>query len=267
MKSKKLDRYPSKWTFKKSRLVFILRMIWLFFRGNGGVLFGQGIHYIDGVTGGGKTILMNMIRLDLLGFGGFGWTNIDEFYNSYKWADKYHSCNAKMIPFDLEKLFDNGKQIYKLPKMIDGQRCKLLVLDELNGIFNRRSNKQKDYNDIFIPLQKMLLTHRHRIADRVYLIGQSLLIQDTQFQQIVKYRHFVTSSKRFQYWYYRENNAMIKLPKKLIIETMIKTGIAPNGDPIWSKPKKMKIRVLISDFLSYNTHAFAMLDDGLPDYK
>lgn len=263
----KLKKYPSKWTFKKSRFVFILRVILLWLRGNGGILYAVGIHYIDGVTGGGKTLLMNIIRQELLKKGGFGWTNIDEFKNSYQWGENWVSVHGKMIPFDLEKLFNDGKQIFKLPKVVDGQRCKLMTLDELNALFNRRSNKQKDYNDIFIPLLKMLLTHRHRIADRVYLLGQSMLMQDTQFQQILKYRHFVKPSKRWRYWFYREKNVTVLLPKKLIIESMVKTGTEPNGNAIWSKPKKMKIKVYPQDFLSYDTHAFAKLDDGLPDYK
>lgn len=267
----KLKKYPSKWTLKKSRIVFIFKAIWLWLKGGGGIFYGVGIHYIDGVTGGGKTLLMNIIRQKLLKKGGFGWTNIDEFLNSFKYGNDWKSVNAYMKPFDLEKLFNDGKQIYRLPKQIekDGKKlnCKLLVLDELNANFNRRNNKSKDYNDIFIPLLKMLLTHRHRLCDRVYLLGQSMMLQDTGFQQILKYRHFVKPSKRWFYWFYREQNKMLLLPKKLIVESMIKTGIEPNGNAIWSKIKKTKIKLNPVDFLTYDTHAFAKLDDGLPQYE
>jgi hypothetical protein len=260
----KLKKYPSKWTLKRSKFVFVLKVIIQYLKPHGNVLYGMGVHYIDGATGNGKTLLMNILRMIILKNGGFGYCNIDEFKNSYQYGDKYYSTNAEMKPFDLEALFENGKQVKKLPKILDGKKCKLLVLDELNAVFNRRSNRSKDYNDIFVPLVRFLLTHRHRLCDKVYLIGQSILLQDTQFQQIVKYRHFVTASKRWRYWFFREQNKMLLLPKKLIIETMIKRGTEPNGNPIWSKPKKMKIKVEPLDIITYDTHAFAKLDDDLP---
>lgn len=264
---KKLPKYPTKWSILRSRFIFILKVIVLWFRGSGGSLFGVGVHYIDAPTGEGKSLLMNILRLTLLNKGGFGWTNIDEFKNSYQWGEKWVSANAPMKTFDLEKLFSDGKQNYKLPKYIDGMRCKLIVFEELNALFNRRSNRQKVYNDIFVPLLKFILTHRHRLCDRVYLVGQSLLMQDTQFQQIVKYRHNVRASKRWRYWFFREQGITILLPKKLIIETMKKLNTDANGNPIWSKPQKIRIKVKPYHFLSYDTHAFARLDDELPEYK
>lgn len=260
----KLKKYPSKWSIKKSRFLFVLKAFFLMLKPHGNVLFGMGVHYIDGATGNGKTLLMNILRMMILKNGGFGFCNIDEFKNSFEYDGKYHSCQAEMIPFDLESLFENGKQVKRLPKTLNGKHCKLLVLDELNAVFNRRSNKSKDYNDIFVPLVRLLLTHRHRIADKVYLIGQSILLQDTQFQQIVKYRHYVKASKRWRYWFFREQGKMILLPKKLIIETMVKLGTESNGNPIWSKPKKQKIKVNPIDIITYDTHAFARLDDDLP---
>jgi len=257
IQSYKKKKYIEKWSLNRSRIHFTFKVIGKWFQGRPGMLFAESGHYIDGPSGAGKTLLMNIILEDMLKNGGFAWQNIEEFF--YK----------PVKTFDIFDLFQDGKQLYRLDSKDDkGRYCKALVLDEVNATFNRRQNKQRDYNDVFIPLVKFLTTHRHQKIPRFYLIGQSLLLQDSQLQEIIKYRHYVQARKKWRYWFWRNELKMALVPVKLKVTNFIKTGTDENGQPIWTKLKqKMKIKVLPWMLETYNTHAFASMFDNLPFYS
>lgn len=252
----KKKKYIEKWTLNRSRIHFYFKVVKKWLEGSPSMPFAMGGHYIDGPSGAGKTLLMNIILEYMLKNGGFAWQNINEFF--YK----------PVKTFDLFDLFADGRQIYRLDHVDDaGRYCKALVLDEVNAAFNRRQNKQRDYNDVFIPLVKFLTTHRHQKIPRFYLIGQSLLLQDSQLQEIIKYRHYVQAKKRWRYWFWRNELKMEFVPVKLKITNFIKSGTDENGKPIWTKIKqKMKIKVEPWMLETYNTHAFASMFDDLPFY-
>lgn len=253
----KKKKYPYPWTPKRSRIVFAIQVIKKWFQGSPGILYAEGGHYIDGPMGSGKTLLMNIILENMLSHGGFAWANIREFL--YK----------PVKSFDLEDLFEDGKQKYRLDNKDEkGRPCKALILDEINATFNRRQNHQRTYNDMFIPLVKMLVTLRNASSiSRFYLIGQSLLLQDGQLQEVIKYRHFVKSKKRWRYWFWRNELKIAKVPYKIKIEDYIKIGTDEKGGALWQKLKgKHVIKVDPWMLETFNTHAFSDLFADIPLY-
>ena len=109
----------------------------------------------------GKTLLMEKIIKEVDAKKYFFITNIDEFYNE----NVYH--------YNVFGLFYESKQIKRLPiKDEKGRKLYGLILDEINLKYNRRLNRSKDYNNSFVGLIELLVTHRHQKIPRVYFIGQ-----------------------------------------------------------------------------------------------
>jgi MoaA/NifB/PqqE/SkfB family radical SAM enzyme len=227
--------------------------------GTPSALYSNGWHLITAPTGDGKTLLMNIIQQKILKNGGFGWANIDEFK-----TDKIKS-------FELRELFKDGEQKFRLNKYMKigekVERCKLVIIDELNREFNRRMNKSIVYNNVFVPMIAWIVTIRHQLCDRGYLIGQSVLLQDGQISAVVKYRHDVYPSKKWQYYFFREKGQLLFLPKYLKVEHFKNSGADNSGNIIWKPMRnKSKIKVEPKDFESYNTYAFAEMFIKLPEY-
>lgn len=257
-------KYKVKWTPRRARIPFVFRVIIKWIQGKPGLLYANGVHYIDSSSGGGKTLLMNYIACHLVERGGFMWANIDEFKN------------PRIKAFDIEKLYGNGDANYKLPKKIEKKigdttvtyYSKGIIYDELNRYFNRRMNKTRDYNDIFVPLVSDTVIHRHLGHPRIYFIGQSLMMQDTQIAQVAKYRHYVQARFRWRYYFYRNELRMVYAPYKIKVTNFIKTGIDPKGEPIFKEMRhKLVIRIQASYLESYNTHAYADTVEDRPDYR
>lgn len=253
MKNKK---YTKKWKLKRSRLLFLIKRFFLLFKIKGNVLFSEGVHFITAPSGGGKTLLSNYILRSLCkDYKFFMWVNI----NQYDELMTEH--------FNINEIFQDSEQKYKLPKSIEGKYSKGIIIDEVNLTFNRRENKKKDYNDIFIPLMKFLVTHRHQNQNRAYLLGQNRNLQDTQIQSILKYQHRVFCSKKYKYYFFREQNKMVYAPKKMKVITELNIGQDNSGFTIWKQIKKQKIKVTIELLNSYDTHGFAEFVKYLPEYK
>jgi len=244
-----ISNYKKRLTFKNSRLVFWFKLFGLWMKNDKNALYNNGIHYIDGSTGVGKTLVMNIVLNRLLKKTGFMFSSIDEFYNP----------NVKLI--DVSKIWNNGKTNYRLPYYYETMGyCKGMIFDEINQIFNRRMNKLTAYNDIFIPLINWCVKHRHKKIPRLYFIGQDLELQDTQLQKIIRYQHVVESKKRYYYYYYRNELIMVQAPKVIKITHYIKNK---NGNG-FAKFSKTKIKVRIQDLISYNTYGFSNDNDDLP---
>jgi len=252
-------KYTHKWTLNRSRFVFGVNAFAKFLKGHGDLLYSTGVHFIHGAGGSGKSLLMNIILNELLKNGGFVWCSLDEFDHD------------RVRYFDVNSMFKDGKQQFRLNKFltINGktEKCVALIVEELNYQFNRRLNKTADYNNTFIPFMSYLVTSRHRLTDRVYMIGQSLLLQDGQIPTIVKVRHDVRSKKGWWYQFWREDLKMIFAPKQLKVTHYVNNGCSPDGNVTWAKIKKpSKIDVTYRDLTTYRTHAMEFDDDGLPKY-
>lgn len=247
-------KYTKKWTLKKSKLVFILKIIKKILKGKGNILFAHGTHYITAPSGGGKTMLSNyIIRTITERSGGFFWVNMDQY-------------DLKITkPFDMARLFASGHQRYRLPVKDQYKRFSQgIVYDEFNAKYNRRMNRTTEYNETFVPLITSVVTHRHQGHPRIYILGQ--MEQDTQLQEIIQYKHMVYASKRYRYYYYREHDKLITAPKYLSVISFIKVGVDSNGKAVYKEISKQKIKVSIELLETYNTHAFADLFKDLPEY-
>jgi hypothetical protein len=237
--------------FKRSRLVFWFQVLKMLLLNSNNPIYNNGIHLIEGSTGTGKTLLMNIIQTNLLQKKGFMWSNVNQFYTS------------KVKNFDMANIWNNGKTQYVLPKKLEGfGNCKGIIIDEVNRLFNRRLNRTNIYNEIFIPLVSDIVRHRHLGYPRIYFIGQAEDLQDTQLQSIIRYRHLVKSKKRYYFYFWHNELKIIKAPYKIKIEHLIKDKKTDN----YKKYKTTKIKVSIKDLMSYNTYGFAADYNDIPTY-
>ena len=238
--------------FKKSRPVFWFHILinWLMQRKN--PMFNNGIHYIDGNTGTGKTLLMNIVQRQLLKDTGFMYSNVNEFYSD------------RVKNFEMVDIWNEGETKFQLPSYIPELGSnKGLIFDEINRIFNRRLNRTNVYNDIFVPLVNWCVTHRHKRIPRIYFIGQNVELQDTQLQSIIRYRHIVNSKKKYFYYFWKNELILIRAPYKIKVEHTI-INKATNQ---FKKFASTKFKVTIQDLLTYNTYGFENDTADLPVYN
>lgn len=237
--------------FKRSRPVFWWNILLNELGANKNPLYNNGIHYLDGPTGSGKTLVMNIAQQTLTSNKGFMWSAVDEFYSD------------KIKVFDMYDIWKDGKMQYKLPHFLPGLGgCKGMIFDEINRIFNRRLNRLNIYNDVFIPLVNSMVTHRHLRIPRIYFIGQALELQDVQLQLIIRYQHLIQSKKRYYYYFWKKDLILIKAPYKIKVTHMIKDKTKEKFIPFG----KTIFKVSLKDLLSYNTYGFETDTNNLPVY-
>lgn len=227
---------------------FSLVIYYKFFKRRENILHLPGIHFIGGSTGSGKTLLSSLIINNICDkkSDNFFWTNIDQ----------YDKENTKA--FEFNDVIQNGKLI----KRLDNYYCQGLVIDEANLMFNRRINNRTSYNDLFLGLQQLLVSHRHLGIPRVYLIGQHFELQDIQLQRDVRYIHRVASKKRYSYNIYLDQKKIKKRPIKIYVKTFYK-----NDSDMLIPIKKQKIKVSYEDLKRYNTFGFLEYFKELPIHK
>lgn len=232
-----------------SRLVFsfkVIKKILKLKRTN--ILHYGGLHLITGATGSGKTLLSSLIIDDLCrDEKSFFWSNVDQY-------DKEKTRILK-----LDEIIKEGTQV----KRLYNTRCKGLMLDEINLSFNRRNNGKKDYNNIFLGLIELSLTHRHQGIPRIYYIGQAELLQDIQLQRIFKYKHVIAKATKWSYYFYEKDDVIIRIPKRLYV--MSYSATEETGK--WRFVKKQKIKITAKMLENYNTYGFAERFSSLPIYK
>lgn len=259
------DQKKRSWV-SKTRLVFILKVFWFWLKNFGhNPIYAPGVHLFEAPSGTGKTLLANIVIQNITKNYEFWYTNIDEFEQD------------KTKVFDPADLFDNGKQVAKLPKFANirthegyqKKRTKGIIFDELNLNFNRRMNKEKGYNNLFIGLMEMAVSHRHQGLDYLYFLSQSYMLNDTQIQQIFKFKHTIYSKKGYSYYFYLKDNKIIKIPKILYVDSYIRTSERDSlGLPIFQLIKTTKIKVDPKKHLeTYNHLGYGSKYELLPDYE
>lgn len=217
-----------------------------------------GVHFISGYSGSGKTLLMSKIINRHCGEYDFYYTNKDQF-------DKTKTKSIEFLD-----LFELGRQVKKLPKTqcIDGKikYCKGLILDEINATFNRRMNKTTEYNNAFVGLMQLCVTHRHQGLPRIYFMGQFFDFQDTQLQTCFKYTHEIASRRLPSYSLYKEKGNIEYPPFKMKIVSNLKTKeYDTKGQPLFIKWKTTRLKITYKDISSYNHLGFADEYLKLPD--
>ena len=249
---------------KRYRVIFWCVCFWEWlkriFGGKVSIYHRKGSHIITGYPGSGKTLLSNKLINDANNEKIKDAENIIRNTDSDKYffitnIDEYFQENV--YTYNIFDLFKDGKQIKRLP-IIDHKGRKLygLILDEINLKFNKRLNRSKDYNNSFIGLIELIITHRHQGIPRIYFIGQKLELQDGQLQSLFKYWHNIIYSKQKPIWnYYKDNKGYIVAPKKLYIENYVKSY----NDEYLQEEIIDQVKIKYLDLISYNTL-------GLKDY-
>lgn len=240
---------------KKNRFKFYFLIFKYWFKSLFRVaVYAPGVHFISAPSGTGKTLLTNIIIQNTTASNQFWYSNIDQFQKD------------KQVVFDYKNLFDKGKQIAKLPPIINNKYANGIIFDELNANFNRRMNKTNDYNSMFVGLAEMTVTHRHQKMNKLYFLGQSLALQDGQLQHLFKYYHLVFATKKWNYYLYKNNKGMNRTPKKLKIVSYIKTGqISANGMPEFAPFSVKNIKVdTVKHLLTYNHLGYAKKYENMP---
>lgn len=236
------------WIFKPPRNIFSFVWKWILslFGRKGSIYTALGSHFISGYPGSGKTLLCNQLIQSIDKDKYYCLSNISEFSN--------------VGSFRLSDMFNKGKQVKKFPVIDDkGRSLYAVIFDEINLDFNRRMNKTKEYNDLFIGLIEFLVSHRHQGVPRVYFIGQKLDLQDSQLQSLFKFQHEIIDSKRrYKYWYYHLFD-FLKIPVKIGVVNRVK-----NLEDEFIEINFDKIKIRPNSLLTYNTKALAEIYDALP---
>lgn len=208
------------------------------------ILKAPGAHFIAGFPGSGKTLLMNSI------------------INSYDKSKYFFLCNMgefagqeNVYSFKIEEVFSEQKQVKSFPTVDHlGRKLAGVIFDEINLNFNRRANKQRDYNSLFIGLIEFLVSHRHQGVPAIWFIGQKLALQDSQLQILFKYYHdIIYTVRRPSYWIYKESkddDVIAFIPKKIKYNNYTK-DFEDNFVRANKKIKKRKFKK--EDFTTYNT--------------
>lgn len=182
-----------KWELKKPPFYFkkVVKIISDLFK-KSNVLYAKGTHIITGYPGSGKSLLMSHII-----------NNVDkEKYFFLCNLKEYHQENV--YNFKLEDMFTDKMQIRKFPTIDEkGRKLYAVIYDEINLSFNKRDNRSKEYNSLFIGLMEFLVSRRHQGIERVYFIGQKLELQDTQLMSIFQFQHDIYFKKETYLYYYR----------------------------------------------------------------
>ncbi len=240
-----------KWLFRPPRniLSFIWKLILSLFGRKTSIYTALGAHFISGYPGSGKTLLCNQLIQSIDKDKYFCLSNIKEF--------------ANVGSFNLSDIFNGGKQVKKFPIKDDKDRqLYAVIFDEINLDFNRRMNRTREYNELFIGLIEFLVAHRHQGVPRVYFIGQKLDLQDTQLQSLFKFQHEIIDTKRrYRYWYYHLFS-FLKIPVKIGVVNRVK-----NLEDEFIEINFDKIKINRSSLLSYNTKALAEIYEALPEVK
>ena len=262
-----------KWLIKKIPFYFkkLLKLIKdLFYKQN--ILYAKGTHIITGYPGAGKSLLMSHII-----------NNVDK--SKYFWL-----CNLKeykqenVYYFNLEDVFSDKVQMKKFPtKDAMGRKLYGVIFDEINLSFNKRDNRSREYNSLFIGLMEFLVSRRHQGIDRVYFIGQKLELQDTQLMSIFQYQHDIYNKKESYLYYYRRYllsplyekirhykyeddrkffKGFYKIPKYVKIVNLYKS-IEDEFLPY----EELKIKFDLFDLELYDTHVLKQDYDKLEEVK
>ena len=250
---KKKKQNIFKYLFFSKRNVFV--WLWLIIKGlfaKGSIYHNNGAHLISGYPGSGKTLLMNQIKNEIDNDKYFMLSNIKEFDG--------------VKTFNINDIFANGEQIRSFPTTDEkGRKLYGVIFDEINLQFNRRMNKNTEYNNLFVGLIEFLVSHRHQDVPRVYFIGQKLELQDGQLQSLFKYQHDIVRTRRTPaYWYYKQNkqNKVVYIPKKIDVVNRVKSI-----DDDFIELNIQRIKIQRDSLLTYNTKALGEQYEQLEKVK
>lgn len=205
------------------------------------IITRTGTHFISAYPGGGKSLYISYLI-----------NYIEELYP----GKYFFLCNlpeykqTNVYSFNLDDIFNEGKQVKRFPLFRDGRRLYAVIFDEINLAFNRRMNGQKAYNDRFIGLVEFLTSRRHQGIERVYFLGQRMDLQDIQLQLLFLYHHDILKIKKFpKYRPYNESGKLVFYPTKLKLLHKVKNELQQ-----YDAVSVQKIKINEKDHSAYDTH-------------
>ena len=212
-----------------------------------------GIHAITGDTGSGKTLLASIVSRR------FSQGGRKVYANS--------AFNGVVKTFEITDIFDNMEMVSDELVKTEGEPPKVVIFDEIQRDFNKRMNRKREYNDIFIPLIEWLATHRHNGVTHVYFITQSWNRLDIQLQDFIQRVHMVTGRKRpsLAIWIRDKKFKPIVRPFKILFYSRRKKDLEMDDiqqyvnrkrELRYKKIKPSKIKVSLQELADFNTHAF-----------
>lgn len=163
----------------------------------------NGVHFITALQGGGKSTLAYDIIEEIRRKTGLGSYTTSAFekprYNVIEDKDfVYHQLFNLMDKFGT--IFDEETGRYEATLIQNFSKLfRNVVLEEWFAAMNHRSNKEKNYNQIFLAIMNFLAQMRHVEFDRVYVISQ-IDTTDTQLMGLFKYTHEVQIDLDVPYW-------------------------------------------------------------------
>lgn len=152
----------------------------------------EGVHYIFGPPGAGKSSWSKHDaeeRAIKTGKNAYFTHHIekpkiDENLNTY--------VHHRVI--DIKSYYENKVKI----KRYNTEKYPTLYIDEFQILNNNRLNKQKDYNDFFIPFLNDLISVRHLDFDNIYLLSQ-IPSNDIQIMTMLAGYHELSMKKGVLY--------------------------------------------------------------------
>lgn len=150
-----------------------------------------GNQYINAPVGGGKSSIMFAKMKDFAkrsGKASYVTTAMEK--PKYKNMERYVYHRV----FNLQEFFSEGKQI----RNFDTDHFDTIIVDELHLLNNNRKNKEKAYNDIFLPLVNNSILMRHK-GIKTILFASQMLKNDIQLMSLLKYYHKVKAVKGIDY--------------------------------------------------------------------
>lgn len=152
----------------------------------------EGVQYVTGPPGCGKSSLMYAKSKDyacISGKASYITTNMEK----PKFSREGWYVHNRV--FNLEEFFNNGEQI----KQFDSKHFNAVILDEMHLLNNNRKNREKKYNEVFLPLINSFVLMRHYNLEHI-LIASQIYKNDIQLMAILKYYHKVKVKKGFDYY-------------------------------------------------------------------
>lgn len=154
--------------------------------------FATGAHFFYGKPGAGKSTLVYHLMMDnahKTGKSAYTTAQMETPRTKLNGAQYYiHQL------IDVNEIYVAGEQLLGF----DGKRFNMLVYEELLTGHNQRKNKEKSYNDSFIPMIASMGTQRHQGMKLFYFISQ-LPSTDIQLMLMLKGYHVPKIKWKFDY--------------------------------------------------------------------
>jgi hypothetical protein len=253
---------PFRWSTIPLNYLIVRSFLWYIFRdAEIEPLDKEGLHYVRGNPGGGKSMLAFQKSNEIVERTGYASYHTSRIEKPRLSEDgKFYVVSHRVI---------NPRNYYKDRKKLmryNTQRYKSFFVDEFHVANNSRLNKEKKYNDFFVPFLNDLILMRHEgFENNIYIFSQ-VPTNDIQIMSVLAMYHEVEIKKGLRYidWLVRGRFEISPLYFKITSYTIDKTS-SDFRKKIYRKWRK---RIDVEKLKYFDTIAMKNEFDDLPlDYK